>query len=53
MNQVNEEKLSAILKANDLIREFGIESALRIAEYMERTELNQNFWQLVKQNISK
>lgn len=53
MNQVNEEKLSAILKANDLIREFGIESALRIAEYMERTESNSNFWRLVKQNISK
>lgn len=53
MNEVNQEKLSAILKANDLIREFGVEIALRIAEYMERTESNQNFWQLVKQNISK
>lgn len=53
MNEVNQEKLSAILKANDLIREFGVEIALRISEYMERTESNSNFWQLVKQNISK
>lgn len=53
MNEVNEEKLLAILKANDLIREFGLDLALRISKYMERTEPNKNFWLLVKKNIQK
>lgn len=53
MNEINEEKLSAILKANDLIREFGKETAFRISEYMEKTDSNSNFWRLVKENISK
>ncbi len=54
MNQFNEEKLSAILKANELIRIVGKNNAFLVVEHLERTEKEKsNFWRLVKQNISK
>lgn len=53
MNEINEEKLSAILKANELIRLVGKKNAFLVAEHLEKTDTNSNFWRLVKQNTSK
>ena len=53
MNEINQEKLSAILKANELIRLIGKNNAFLVAEHLEKTDSNSNFWRLVKENISK